>query len=170
MEIRFLIKYGLYTVILILLQILLFNYVSLGVGLVPFVYVLVILLLPNDIDNWMLLIFSFILGLLIDIFSDTMALNAASVLFMAVFRPLVIKLLAPDEGFVPDTLPSIKTFKVGKFVIYISVLVFVYQLVYHILDIFNISKIGIVLLKTIINTFQTVSFMIIIHLLLLKNK
>ncbi|MBN2892092.1 MAG: hypothetical protein JXL97_09510 [Bacteroidales bacterium] len=169
MEIRLIIRYGIYFVALVLLQTLLFNYVSLGTGLVPFVYILALLLLPIDIQNWILLIFAFVLGFTIDVFNDTMALNTSAMLFAALLRPGVIQILSPRDGYEIGTLPSFKNFKPGRFLAFVSIIVFAHQIVFFSLDIFNFSKIGVVFLKTIINTVLSVAFIMILHLLFFKN-
>lgn len=170
MEIRLLIRYFIYFLALVLLQTLLFNHVSLGPGLIPFVYILGLLLLPLEIQNWILLIYSFALGISVDIFSDTLALNTSALLFAALLRPIVIQLLAPSEGYEVGTLPSYFSFKFGRFLIYIGIIVLAHQLVYFSLDIFEFAKIGVVIFKAFINTIYTLTFIFIIHLLFLKNK
>ena len=170
MEVRLIIRYIVYFVSLVLLQTLLFNYISLGVGLIPCVYILVILLLPIDIQNWSLLLVSFFLGITIDVFNDSMALNTSALLFVAFIRPRLIQLLASDDGYKTGTLPSYKVFKLNRFIIYASTIVFIHQFILFSLDIFTFSKIGIIFLKTIINTIYTVIFIIILHILFFKNK
>lgn len=170
MEVRLIIRYIIYFISLVLLQTLLFNYVSLGTGLVPFVYILAVLLLPIDIQNWFLIIFSFFLGFTIDVFSDTLALNTMALLFVALIRPLVIQLLAPSDGYNVGTLPSFSSFKLGRFIVYALILVFFDQLIYFSFDIFAFSKFGIIILKTFVNTIFSVIFITILHLIFFKNK
>ena len=170
MEVRLIIRYIIYFISLVLLQTLLFNYVSLGTGLVPFVYILAVLLLPIDTKNWFLLLFSFFLGFTIDVFNDTLALNTMALLFVALLRPLIIRLLAPSDGYDSGTLPSFSSFKLSRFIVYSLILVFSHQLIFFSFDIFAFSKLGIIILKTLINTIFSVIFITILHLIFFKNK
>ena len=170
MEVRLIIRYIVYFVSLVLLQTLLFNYIPLGIGLVPYIYILAIILLPIEIQNWSLLLISFLLGITIDIFNDSMALHTSAILFVAFVRPAIIQALASDDGYKTGTLPSYKSFKLNRFIFYIFIIVFVHQFIFFSFDIFKFSKIGIIILKTIVNTFYTGIFIIIIHILFFKNK
>ncbi len=170
MNIRLFIKYFFYTTILVLLQILLFNYISLGTGLVPYVYFLIILLLPLEVHKLVPLLFGFFLGLFIDILNDTVALHTGAMVFAGYLRPFVLQILSPEDGYETGKLPSFYNFGLGWFLSYSLILMFFHQLVYFSLDIFMLSKIGLILLKTVINTLYSVTFIVIIHLLFLKNK
>ncbi len=170
MEVRLIIRYVIYFVSLVLLQVLLFNYVSLGTGLVPYIYVIAILLLPIDIQKWIVLILSFVIGLTVDIFNDTVALHTSATLVLAFMRPFVIRLLSPEDGYVIGTLPSNFTLKFWRFFAYITILLFFHQLVYFSLDIFLFPKIEVIILKTFVNTIFTSVFVVFLHLLFYKNK
>jgi len=79
---------------LILLQVLILNHINLGGYINPYFYVYFILLMPFSIPGWMLLIVSFFLGWGIDIFTNTIGLNAAACVLMAFFRPFVISAIS----------------------------------------------------------------------------
>ncbi len=170
MEARLAIRTGIYFLVLLFLQILLFNYVSIGVGMIPFVYILGLILLPIEVPNWFLLVYSFILGISVDVAGDTMALNTSALMFSAFIRPRLIRFLAPDDGYKAGTLPSFFSFKAKRFLLYITIIIFVHQLVFFTLDIFKLSKILIIIFKAFFNTFYSLVFILIIHLLFLKNK
>lgn len=169
MEARLLIKYSIYFVILYLLQVLVFNYISIAVGLFPVVYLLLILLLPIEIEGFWLLIVSFLVGFSIDISNDTLALNTSSLLFAAFFRPFILQIIAVRDGYEIGKPPSFKNYGINWFIIYSLIFVFIFQLTYFSLDIFSFAKIGVILLKTFINTLYSVSFIVLLHLLFFRN-
>jgi hypothetical protein len=170
MEFRLVFRYISYSILLIFLQVILFNNVLLGVGLAPFVYVMLLLFLPIDIKGWVLLIIAFFLGLFVDVFSDTLAINTSACLFVAFARPYTLRFLSPDDGYESDFLPSYHHLGLRWFALYSLVLVFIHQLVYFSLDIFELSKIGIVLIKAIINTLLTVFFILTLNIFVFKNR
>ncbi len=170
MEVRLALRYVVYFIVLLFLQILLFNYVSIGIGMIPFVYILGLILLPIEVPNWFLLIYAFVLGICVDVAGDTMAINTSALLMAAFVRPRLIRFLSPDDGYKAGTLPSFFSFKPKLFLTYVAIIVFIHQLVFFSLDIFKLSKILIVLFKAFVNTFYSLIFIIIIHLLFMKNK
>jgi rod shape-determining protein MreD len=72
------IKYIITLVLLVLLQVLILNRISfLGYG-VPFAYIYFIIKLPIGSNKSVVILLSFILGLIIDIFCNTPGINAAA--------------------------------------------------------------------------------------------
>jgi len=62
------IRYTVIFILLVLLQILLFNNIQFSGYVNPYVYIMFILLLPVEIPSWLLLILAFFTGMTIDIF------------------------------------------------------------------------------------------------------
>jgi len=170
MEARLVLRYFLYAIILFFLQILLFNHVAIGQGLIPFVYILILLLLPIDLHKTIPLIFAFAFGLFLDLSNDTLAYNTGAFVIIAFVRPLVLQLLAPGDGYEAGKLPSFYNMGFGWFLFYSFILVFLHQFVYFSLDAFVFSKFFVVLAKTFVNTIYSVAFILALHILLFRNK
>ncbi|MCB0756525.1 MAG: rod shape-determining protein MreD, partial [Flavobacteriales bacterium] len=66
-SLKYLWQFGL----LCLLQVLIFNHLNLGGYINPFPYIYLILILPISMGRIQLLLIGFLLGLTIDVFSDT---------------------------------------------------------------------------------------------------
>ena len=79
-------------VILFVMQILVFDNLRFGNYIHLNIYVLFIMLLPFAVSRTQLILYGFLLGMIIDIFSGTPGLNAAATVFMAFFRPNIIAL------------------------------------------------------------------------------
>jgi rod shape-determining protein MreD len=69
----------------LLLQGLIFNQIGIGAYLFPMFYVYYILMLPFETKGWVLLITSFLLGLGVDFFSNSLGLHSTASLCMAFF-------------------------------------------------------------------------------------
>lgn len=170
MEARLIIRYFFYAIVLFLLQVLLFNYVAIGIGLIPFVYILILLVLPIDIHRVLPLIFAFVFGFFIDVFNDTMAYNTGAFVFIAFARPWILQILSPKDGYEVGKLPSFYNMGFGWFVLYAIILIFLHQLIYFSLEVFMISKIFIIFGKALVNTFYSLAFIIVLHVLVFRNK
>jgi len=163
-------KYFIYSLIILFLQIFVFNNIEFGSGLFVSLPILFILLLPIEMSKWLLLFLAFSFGLTIDIFSDTLALNTAGLVFSAFLRPAVLSLLQPSEGFEPGKKPSVFYFGFSKFLIYASIHTLAFEIVYYLFEIFSFSKFFIIIYKSLIAGIMSVITITIIHILFLRNK
>lgn len=170
MEARLVFRYLIYSVILFFSQVLLFNYVAIGIGLIPFVYILILLLLPIETHKTIPLVLAFVFGLFLDFFNDTLAYNTGAFIFAAFVRPWILQILAPNDGYEIGKLPSFYNMGFKWFLPYSLIIVFLHQFVYFSLESFIFSKFFIVLAKAFVNTIYSTAFIIVMHILLFKNK
>jgi hypothetical protein len=125
---------------LILFQVLILNHISLGGYINPYLYVLFILLLPFETPRWLLLVSAFLLGLGVDIFSDTPGLNAAACVTMAFFRPFVILAISRGTGVDYTGNPSVPRQGFRWFLYYSAFLILIHHFVLFYLEIFRFSE------------------------------
>ena len=78
-------------ILLVLLQVLILSNINFLGFINPYLYVFFILLLPLNLDHWKVLIYSFLIGIVIDVFQDSGGINAAASLVAAYFRPNILK-------------------------------------------------------------------------------
>ncbi len=151
-------RYALLFLVLVFLQVLVLNNVLLGSYLNPQVYVLFILILPVAIKGWFLLLISFVLGLSVDAFSDSLAIHAASSVFMAFCRPAVIRLVAgriPDDG---PLVPTISGFGGFTIIFYSLILIFLHHSLLFFLEIFRTDELMQTLTRIVLNSGFTLVF------------
>ena len=111
---------------LTLLQVTVFNHICLFNLAVPFVFIYFIVRLPITMSiNWILTL-AFILGLIVDIFSDTHGMHALACTITAMSRRRILQLYFPREDDLTDPQPSIKTLGFGIYVKYLFTLVLFY--------------------------------------------
>lgn len=144
-------------IFLVLVQVLIFNNIELGGYLNPYIYVLFILLLPFDTPRWLLLIIGFILGLSVDILSETMGMHTSATVLMAFLRPSVLSMFSPREGYEKGSLPRIHFYGIQWFVQYALVLVFAHHAMLFLTEIFRIQDFFHILLRIILSTLFSVS-------------
>ena len=78
-------------VILILAQALVFNHINFLGSTNPYPYILFILLFPVKNDRMLFVFVSFMIGLFIDLFSDSGGIHAAASVFVAFIRPTILR-------------------------------------------------------------------------------
>jgi hypothetical protein len=125
---------------LIALQVLILNHINLGGYVNPYLYIYFILLLPFATPKWMLLISSFALGIGIDLFTNTIGLNAAACVIMAFARPFVIsRISSGPESLIGDT-PSLRNQGMSWFLYYSIALVVIHHFSLFYLEVFRFSE------------------------------
>jgi hypothetical protein len=128
-----------------------------------FVYPLFTLLLPIKLQNTFVLILSFILGLLVDWFYDSPGVHASALVCTAYFRPLILGILEPYEGYNVNEVPSLKRLGLGWFSSYLSILLLLHLFVYFSVEAFTFVFIFDIIVNTLITFIG--SFVVIILIL-----
>ena len=151
---------------LVFLQVLILNHINLGGYLNPYFYIYFILLLPFGIPRWMLLCAAFILGLSIDLFTNTIGLNASACLIMAFFRPFVITAISSGpESLIGDT-PSLRNQGIKWFLYYSIILVLLHHFSLFYLEIFRFSEFLATLVRVLLSSAFTLALVLISEYLL----
>ena len=147
-----LIKHALRWLLIITLQLAIFNNIQFLGILNPFVYIFVILVLPLGMPRAALLLFAFVTGLTIDVFSNTGGLHAGTATLMAFIRPYWVKVAIPRSNY--DDLQNIriKDIEFGQFLTYAAVLVVVHHFTLYVFESLQWSQVGWILGKTLMNS------------------
>jgi rod shape-determining protein MreD len=80
------IRLSLIFIVLILLQVLLFNNIQFSGYVNPYVYIMFILLLPVEMPSWLLLMLSFFTGLIVDLFCGTPGMHSSATVLAGFVR------------------------------------------------------------------------------------
>ena len=134
-----LLKRFLWFFLFILAQVFVLGRIHLFYYATPLFYVYFVVLFPRNHPKWAVLIWSFMLGLLIDCFTNTPGLASSSLTLIAALQPYVLELFSPrdsDENFVP----SVKELGPVKYSLYVFILVFLFCVVFYTLEILSFSN------------------------------
>lgn len=140
---------------LILLQVLILNHIHLAGYATPFLYVYFIVKLNTGISRNELMLWSFFLGLIIDIFSDTPGMNAASAVLLAFSRPLFVRLFSPRDS-LDDFEPGFQTMGFGPYLKYVTVCTLLLVTVLLFVESFSLASLPVLLLKIGSSTLLTI--------------
>lgn len=142
-------------ILYISLQVLVLKEISLGSGNHNYVYILIyqvaILTLPIQIPPFFVIGVAFLTGFTVDLFYLSPGVHAGACLWMALFRPLVFRMLEPKNGYQTDMSPTINDLGVVWFSKYAGILLFIFFLSYFTLEVFTFVYFGEILLKTILS-------------------
>ncbi len=157
-------------VILVLLQVLVFNNISLWGYITPYPFLFFLLLLRVDINKITLLFIGFFTGLTIDIFQNTLGMQAAAVTAMVFARPFVLRFYFKTVEFQPKEEPNINRLKFGGFLKYTFTLVFIHSFVLFLLETFSLKGLPVILEKSFFSAMVTTAVIMIIEMLLVKKE
>ena len=148
-------------IFLILIQLFVFDNIRLGGYMTPFIYVLFIILLPFNIQGWVLLTSSFLLGFFIDIFYNTLGMHAAACVFMAFLRPVSLKIFSPRDGYETGTYPRIYYYGLKWFLKYSLSLVAIHHFLLFFIEVFRLDEFHHILLRVLLSAILSVSIIIL---------
>lgn len=156
-------RFGLIFILLILLQLLVLNNIQFSGYVNPYVYILFILLLPVEIPSWLLLIISFSTGLIIDFFSGSPGMHSSATLMAGFARPYILRVIAPRDGYEAGSSPSMLAYGFRWFLSYTLLIVLIHHTTLFYLEVFRFSEFFRTLLRVILSSLFTVSFILLIE-------
>lgn len=148
-------KYLFIFIVLIAAQLLVFNNIDFSGYINPYVYVLFVLLLPFKTPKLVILVSSFMLGLIIDLFMGTPGVHSTATVLMAFSRPGVMAMYSPREGYQTGTYPRLEQFGIEWFVKYTVTLVLLHHFALFYLEVFTFHHFFSTFLRALLSTILT---------------
>jgi rod shape-determining protein MreD len=155
-------------ILLLAAQVLIFNRIDLFGYVNPFPYILFIILYPVNGNKSGLLLASFFLGILMDMFCNSGGVHAAACIVLAYFRPSIFKFsFGLSYEYQTVKLNDILTPERFSFIL---IAVVIHHSVLFILEVFKISLLIDILLRTVLSTLFTIITCIIIIYIIKPGK
>ena len=154
---------------LVLLQVLVLNHVNLFGFINPLVYIVWVFLFPIRKDLTSFLIFSFLLGLSIDVFSDSGGINAAATLFIAFIRLPVLNAVLGKSDF-DYLLFNLRSISFLKSLIFISILTGIHHFIVFSLEYFSLNEFVSIISNCILTCIFTIVLIILGIIIFTKEK
>jgi rod shape-determining protein MreD len=148
--------------ILMILQLLIFNNIELSGYVNPYIYVMFILVLPVAIPSWILLILAFLTGFVIDLFSGTIGVHSFATVMAGFVRPWILSLNVTAEASESDMSPSSYRSGLRWFMIYVVTVVFIHHLALFFVEVFSFRNFFHTLLRVLLSTAVTTFFIVLL--------
>ncbi|WP_212001688.1 rod shape-determining protein MreD [Chitinophaga sp. HK235] len=156
---------------LLLIQVFVLNKILIHQLVSPYLYMLFILALPFNLPRPMVMLLGFLMGISLDMFSNTMGIHAAACVFIAYLRPFIINVLSPQGGFeTTQKTPSMTSMGVSQFLIYAAILVFLHHVVFFTLEVFGFGNLLYLMLKILLSTAASLFLIVLYELLFFTKK
>ncbi|MDR1114776.1 MAG: rod shape-determining protein MreD [Tannerella sp.] len=130
-------RLAVYFIVFVLLQVLIMNNIHLFKFVTPFIYIYVLLKLPVDMTRSSVIMLSFLLGLVVDIFSNTFGMHAAACSFAGFIRRPLLERFVDVKDLPEGSLPSYRLFGYGNFIRYAFTLTVFHHLALFVIESFT---------------------------------
>ena len=149
-------------VVLALVQVLVLNYVWLFNVATPLLYVFFAITFPRNSAKGEVLVWCFMLGLVIGLFSNTPGLASGSMTLIGLLQPYLLELFVPRDS-AENMEVSVATLGMGKFFTFSLILTLLYSLLFFALEAFNFFEWQMWLLRSVCSTTLTMVLMLAIE-------
>lgn len=149
---------GRYIVVMIL-QVLLFDQLQLLGVCHPYIYILCLLMMPITLSHSADMIIGAVVGLIMDIFCNSLGVHTAACIFIMFIRPYLIGAIVNDKDRLNEQI-SLRALGMEALLRYVVILVVVHHLMVFLLAAWSWAHIGFVLLETIVSSLVTISVII----------
>lgn len=146
---------------LMLAQVLVLNHVRLLGVATPLLYIYFVICFRRGYPRWGSLVWSFLLGLLIDIFSDTPGVAASSMTLVAVLQPYILELFMQRDSD-EETVPCIASMGTAKYTLYALILTFIFCLTFFTVETFTFFNWELWMLSILSSTALTLLLIVVI--------
>lgn len=167
--IRTFIKFLILAIVLVLLQVTVFNHVCLFNVAVPMTFIYVIMRLPITMGVGWVLTVAFFLGLSVDVFSDTQGMNALACTLLAMLRKPVFTLYFPREDEIGNPEPTMASLGAVVFTKYDLTMSLLYCFMIFLIEAFTFLNPVLLVLRIICSTILTTLLILAIDSLTVKR-
>ena len=135
-------------ILLVLVQVLVFNKLNFFGYINPLDYIIFLYWYPIKQNRTTFILLCFFLGLCVDIFSDTLAINAAATVTIAYLRPTIMRFVF-GVNYEFQSFKLNNSTKAQQFT-FLALLIIIHHLVYFTLEIFSFANSLLILQKTVV--------------------
>jgi hypothetical protein len=153
----------------ILLQVTIIRHLDLGIYFNPFVFIGAILMLPFGLNKSWVLIIAFVTGLIVDMFYNTMGMNAAACTFMAFCRPWILRVFSPTGDYNADAIATIHSMGIRWMISFAGTLILIHHLVLFYLEMLSFHDFFTTLFKVILSGITTLILLLITQSLFFRH-
>lgn len=123
-------------VLILAVQVLVFNHIHFLGHATPLVYVGFLLGFPLNYSRSGILVWCFLMGLLVDIFSNTPGVAAASMTLAALLQSVLLRHMAPKDA-VEDMMPNFHTMGYSNYFWFFFILILIHHIAAFLLESFT---------------------------------
>ena len=160
--IKNLVKILMYFVLFVFIQVLVLDNIHLFRIITPFLYLYIIVKIPVNVPRSQMIVISFLLGIIIDVFSNTLGMHAAACSLVGMIRnPLMYTF--PEKGLAENDTPSYRTLGVWAFMKYVFYLVAIHHITLFLIESISLFDPIFLFFRIFANVILTMLFIFIVE-------
>ena len=142
-------------IVVMLLQVLLFDQLQLWGVCHPYIYVLCLLMMPITLPHSMDMMIGAAVGLMMDVFCNSLGIHMAACVLLMLIRPYLLGVIVNDKDRLNEQI-NLRTIGWEALIRYTVILVLVHHLTIFTLAAWNWNYIGFVLIETSVSSAVTI--------------
>jgi len=162
------IKYFLMFIVLVAVQVLFLNQIQFSGFINPYIYVLFIMLLPLNSPRYAVLLFSFFIGLAVDIFSNSLGIHTFAAVFIAYLRPFIIRIITNREEELSDY-PGLAQTGLTWFLSYTAIMVFIHHTVLFYIEVFTFDNFFSTLYRVLLSSVFSIFVIVLSQFIIFRD-
>ena len=141
-------------VVVMLLQVLLFDQLQLWGACHPYIYILCLLMMPITLPHNVDMLIGALVGLVMDVFCNSLGVHTAACILVMFIRPYLIGALVNDKDRLNEQI-SLRSIGMEAILRYVVIMVIIHHLMVFALAAWSWAHIGFVLLETLVSSLIT---------------
>ena len=146
-------------VVVMLLQVLLFDQLQLWGACHPYIYILCLLMMPITLPHNVDMLIGALVGLVMDVFCNSLGVHTAACILVMFVRPYLIGALVNDKDRLNEQI-SLRSIGMEAILRYVVIMVIIHHLMVFALAAWSWAHIGFVLLETLVSSLVTILIII----------
>lgn len=155
-------------ILLVMVQVLVFNQMNFLGFINPMVYILFLFWYPIKENRMLFIGLGFLLGFVIDLFSDTLALHSAATVTIAYLRPTVMRFVF-GVNYEFQSFRLSNTTRAQQFT-FLALLILVHHTIFFTLEIFSLSNLLLILKKVVFTSLGSIILCLLLSSLFSPDK
>ena len=149
-------QYIFFAFIIITLQLIMFNNVNFLGFINPWIYIILIIIIPQSIKDNYLIIIAFLIGILLDSLFSTSGINTIPLISVAWLRNYILKKIFSGKNYDKKKFISIKNNGFNLYLKYVTLMVLIHHGILILVDYINFIKISEIIIKTILSSIVSI--------------
>ena len=163
-------KHIIFSGLIIIFQILVFNNLDINANIIPFIYPVIIISASRSSNRSLLLVVGFFIGILIDMFSNTGGAHAMASTLLAFFQPYLLSSMGPSDSNSDKIKPSIYSLGLNNYLVFALILIFAHHLVVFLVEMFTFSSIGMTLLRIVSSSLASLLLILLLQFIFVRKE
>jgi len=163
-------KYLWLTPVFVFIQIYILNQVLFSGYMNPYFYIMLVICLTQITPKWFLLLFSFFLGFLLDIFSGSIGFHSTACVLMAFLKPNLEKIVIPKNTISGEQDLFLQKLGFKMFSILAFLMIFIHHTILFLLAHFKLASFTDILGKVSMSSFITFVIILVCQFFFFKSE